>query len=309
MKKLSLLMLLTVVLAVGCAPAHPDIATDLGENQVQMTVESTTQETVAHRYKGTKERVFTSLEIGLTQDELPSVATLFYNEGVKLSHMGYEVVIDDNVLESDISYDEKTFPYIKSYDMEYEPNHQLLMVHNKTMGMNGTLTRTFLFRMDGGEPKEIWRSDALGLRIADIQLEDKKAIFEVGETGHKIGLRMTGEEVEEGKAIVKDLNLNQIRVDEAFMDSIANNVAISYKESVLLDHDSDGALELLLLADIETVGAKTPLVVSESAVIILDIDPQMVQVKEVVFERQTGSGILFAYFENKVSMIMSQTYN
>jgi hypothetical protein len=76
---------------------------------------------------------------------------------------------------------------------------------------------------------------------------------------------------ESSEDVIYELKKNLININGEFMESIAENIICSPIEIEIADVNNDGNKDVLLLTNISTVGAKTPVRINSNVVFLFEI--------------------------------------
>ncbi len=110
---------------------------------------------------------------------------------------------------------------------------------------------------------------------------------------------LTNNEREHTHAVLSELKENQININDEFMKSIAENLICSPIALEIADVNNDGKEDVILLTNIHTIGAKTPVRMNANVVFLFEIKDGILQFSHVELER-THEKDLFSYFPEKL---------
>src|SRR5690606_2517994 len=96
---------------------------------------------------------------------------------------------------------------------------------------------------------------------------------------------------------ISELEENGIAIDEELMAEIADNISCEPIEMVIDDVNKDGYEDILVLTNLRSLGAKTPLRMNTNSVFLLEMKDAAIQYARIEFRQdELSEDGLFTYF-------------
>lgn len=233
----------------------------------------------------------------IDDDEIMDTANLFYDGDIRLRVNETEKIIESLAQDEVFSYSGQLSSIDKLYDLRFIEESQLLGVVHKNFQMRSPNVDFTLYDYKDDIINQIWSVDELNIEIKNILLEEEKVDLAFPLVNKEYTINLTQEELEESKVIINELVDNGIVIDKEFMNDIKYNILCNICDLLLTDYNEDGYEELILLADIYTVGARTPLRINERVIFIFNISTESIECIDIIFKRDVGKeNFPFTYF-------------
>lgn len=244
--------------------------------------------------------VFTEINEDVDGDKVEDNVLLFYDSDIRLK------VNDDDIVIHKAPYYRPAFRSGKQYynyspldsiNLEYIRNLDLLMYTFESFSIHGPFTNVSFYKYKNGKINKIWSDFDISSQIKDINFDKGivDILFPFANITYKA--KLNNEELNASRLIISELESAGIKVDKKFIDSINENIISSGDYILFKDYDGDDDLELILLGEIDTVGASTPIRLSDRIIFILDLFPDRIECTDILLERDVDeSKNPFEYF-------------
>lgn len=236
-----------------------------------------------------KERInLGKLTIDVNNDESIDNVYLYYEDSLTLEINDTKFDLEDSELDCGIT-NEGLKMNSEMYKLYYiKENHTIGICYNCPYFKE---KRVYfgLYGYDDDSITNMWSSETIDVELTELRLDEQKVYsgFPFADIYHYIDL--TDRESEESVSIINELKENGVKVDNNLLMEIKDNIVCNTRELIFEDYNNDGNKELMVLATIYTVGAKTPVSICEDVIFIMDVTSEHIQCTDIVINRETDS--------------------
>jgi hypothetical protein len=117
--------------------------------------------------------------------------------------------------------------------------------------------------------QKVYSSVDMSCTINSLQIDQGEATIGLPLTDSYFTYLLTNTERERSEDVIDELKENLIHINDEFIESIAENMICSPIEIEIADVNNDGNKDVLLLTNISTVGARTPVRINSNVVFCL----------------------------------------
>lgn len=177
-----------------------------------------------------------------------------------------------------------------------DAGHGVIAVVGRVPSVSGEYIFFELYKYSGEFISRVWSSKELSAQIQNVNIINGQIdlYFPQYDISHK--LQFTENEQSRWEQKIAEFKNSNIKIDENYYITIKDNLIISPISYRIVDVKDSGTKEILILAEVKTVGAKTPSI-RDQAVIKIKNANGAISMKDIVFEREpTEVQSPFAYF-------------
>lgn len=223
-----------------------------------------------------KETTFTS------QKGTVNTATLFYNGDIRLSVNHAQTVIDTNVKDDFLSKKDTHVPQ-PSYSLHTLGNHPLIAVVHDFPTVYGPGTKLDLFDYSDASLQPIFSTLDMKLQIDAIDYERGEVAIWLPFVNTTVTHVLSSKEKENTEEKLLEFQANHVKITDEYIESIKDGILCSPIKVAFTDMDDDGIEEILILSNIQSAGARTPVYIYTDAVFVFKVLDNDIQFKEILF--------------------------
>jgi len=149
--------------------------------------------------------------------------------------------------------------------------------------------------------QKVFSLDEMTCKIDGFQMDKGKVTIGFPYAKSVITYSLTNTERARSENIISELKKNQISIDDEFMESIADNIICQPIELKFADVNKDGNEDVLVLSNIRTEGARTPVRINSNIVFLFEVNDGTLQFSRVESEKgKSSENDLFSHFTEKL---------
>ncbi len=211
-------------------------------------------------------------------------ALLFYDGDIRLRVGEDEIILQkhSNIMENygnNIRYNSDNLKINAS--LEYIDSLRLLMY----IYLDGSHTYIKFYRYLDNQIVEVFSSDDINIEVDISRIKTGIVDMIFPFSGIIKELKLTNKEIEFYKKTIQDFREREINIDEDKLELIKDNIVFIEREVMFLDVDDDDVLELILIGELKTYGALTPIHFSDNIVFVFSLCSDGLECIDVILER------------------------
>lgn len=237
--------------------------------------------------------VFTEINEDIDRDEKEDNVLLFYDGDIRLRVNDKELIIGKS------PYIRPSFKSGKQYynhspldsvNLEYIENLDLLMYTFESFSIHGPFTNVSFYKYKNGKINRIWSDFDIDCEIKTIDFDKGTVDISFPFANIVYKAKLNNEELKISKSIVSELKAGGIEINNKYIDDIKENIMSSGDHILFKDYHGDDAPELVVLGEIDTVGASTPIRLWDRIVFVFDLFPDRLSCIDILLERDVEDG-------------------
>jgi|GEM_PF-4314514 len=173
--------------------------------------------------------------------------------------------------------------------------HSMVVIANRYVTSRGQGIEYQFYTYADQHIRQVYSSADMVCRIVDLDRGEVSISLAYGDT--TIRYPLSDAEREQTSDRISELEENGIAIDEELMAEIADNISCEPIEMVIDDVNKDGYEDILVLTNLRSLGAKTPLRMNTNSVFLFEMKDAAIQYARIEFRQdELSEDGLFTYF-------------
>ncbi|WP_127529873.1 hypothetical protein [Paenibacillus kobensis] len=217
----------------------------------------------------------------ISHDGISNTAVLFYDGDIRLDVNNSQVVIDSNVDENSLNYNDSSAP-LTSYSMQTVGDYPLLAVMKNFSTVKGPNVTLDLFSYTDQDIRNVFSTSEMACELDALDLVKGKVTIGLPFANTIMTHNLTSKERSISASKMKDFKENNVEIDDEYIKSIKDTISCAPVKVAF--KVANGVEEILISTNIQSVGARTPISINWNVVFKFEIKDNLVHYKEAVFD-------------------------